>query len=112
MGDAPLVPVITPAYSVGRWIAQAIDSVLGQTESRLEHVVVDDGSIDDTADIVAERATRDPRLRLIRTANGGSGRARNIGIAESSAPFVAFLDGVDRWHPSFLRTALATLRQV
>ncbi len=108
MIDAPLVSVVTPAYTVGPWIGQAMDSVLSQTERRLEYVVVDDGSTDDTAAIVAERAERDPRLRLIKTENGGSGRARNIGITATSAPFVAFLDGDDRWHPDFLRTALAT----
>ena len=108
MIDAPLVSVVTPAYTVGPWIGQAMDSVLRQTEPRLEYVVVDDGSTDDTAAIVEERAARDPRLRLIRTENGGSGRARNIGITATSAPFVAFLDGDDRWHPDFLRTALAT----
>jgi glycosyltransferase involved in cell wall biosynthesis len=111
MSTAPLVSVITPAYNVAAWIGEAIDSVLGQTESRLEYVVVDDGSTDGTADIVAERATRDPRLRLIRTPNGGSGQARNIAIEDTSAPFVAFLDGDDRWHPDFLRTALTKLQQ-
>src|SRR6476469_10430183 len=108
MNGAPLVSVVTPAYTVGPWIGQAMDSVLSQTEGRLEYVVVDDGSTDDTAAIVAERATRDPRLRLIRTENGGSGRARNVGLTATTAPFVAFLDGDDRWHPDFLRTALAT----
>ena len=108
MIDAPLVSVVTPAYNVGPWIGQAMDSVLGQKESRLEYVVVDDGSTDDTAAIVAERAARDPRVRLVQTENGGSGRARNVGLTATSAPFVAFLDGDDRWHPEFLSTALAT----
>ena len=67
MNDAPLVSVVTPAYNVGPWIGQAMDSVLSQTEGRIEYVVVDDGSTDDTAAIVAERAERDPRLRLVRT---------------------------------------------
>nr|MBA3906016.1 glycosyltransferase family 2 protein [Pseudonocardiales bacterium] len=111
MSASPLISVITPAYNVGAWIAGAIDSVLGQTEGQLEYVVVDDGSTDNTADIVAERAARDPRLRLISTANGGSGQARNIAIEDTSAPFIAFLDGDDRWHRDFLRTALAKLRQ-
>ena len=98
MNDAPLISVVTPAYNVGPWIGQAMDSVLSQTEGRIEYVVVDDGSTDDTAAIVAERAESDPRLRLVRTENGGSGRARNVGITATSAPFVAFLDGDDRWH--------------
>lgn len=104
-----LVTVITPAYNVGPWIGEAIDSVLAQTETRFEYVVVDDGSTDDTAEIVRSRAAGDARLRLIQVENGGSGAARNRALAETSAPFVAFLDGDDRWHPEFLRHMLETL---
>lgn len=105
-----LVSVITPAYNVEPWIGEAIDSVLAQTEGRFSYVVVDDGSTDGTADVVARKAATDPRLRLVRTANGGSAAARNVGLAESSAPFVAFLDGDDRWNPQFLRRSLHALR--
>ncbi|GAA1860662.1 hypothetical protein GCM10009836_46030 [Pseudonocardia ailaonensis] len=101
--------MITPAYNVGRWIGEAVDSVLAQTERRFEYVVVDDGSTDDTADVVRERAARDPRVRLVQVPNGGSGAARNIGLAATTAPHVAFLDGDDRWRPDFLRHTLATL---
>lgn len=103
------VTVITPAYNVGPWIGGAIDSVLAQTESRFEYVVVDDGSTDDTAQVVRSRAERDGRVRLISVRNGGSGTARNVALQQSSAPFVAFLDGDDRWHPEFLSHLLATL---
>ncbi|MBP2369071.1 glycosyltransferase family 2 protein [Pseudonocardia parietis] len=104
-----LVTVITPAYNVGSWIGESIDSVLAQTETRFEYLIVDDGSTDDTADVVRSRAERDPRIRLIQVENGGSGAARNRALAESAAPFVAFLDGDDRWHPQFLRHMLETL---
>ncbi|BBG01638.1 MULTISPECIES: glycosyltransferase family 2 protein [Pseudonocardia] len=104
-----LVTVITPAYNVGPWIAEAIDSVLAQTESRFEYLIVDDGSTDDTADVVRARAALDPRIRLIQVENGGSGAARNRALADSAAPFVAFLDGDDRWHPQFLRHMLETM---
>ncbi|GAA4700313.1 hypothetical protein GCM10023215_43790 [Pseudonocardia yuanmonensis] len=104
-----LVSVITPAYDVGPWIGEAIDSVRRQTEGRFEYLVIDDGSTDDTADVVRARAALDPRIRLISTPNAGSGAARNLGIVESSAPFVAFLDGDDRWHPEFLRRQLDVL---
>jgi glycosyltransferase involved in cell wall biosynthesis len=107
--NAAVVSVITPAYNVGRWIGEAIDSVRRQSEGRFEYVVVDDGSTDDTADVVRGRAALDARIRLISTANAGSGAARNLGIAETTAPFVAFLDGDDRWHPEFLRRQLHTM---
>ncbi|WP_068798957.1 glycosyltransferase family 2 protein [Pseudonocardia sp. HH130630-07] len=104
-----LVTVITPAYNVGQWIGEAIDSVLAQTETRFEYLVVDDGSTDDTADVVRAKAEQDHRIRLIQVENGGSGAARNRALADSEAPFVAFLDGDDRWHPQFLRHMLETL---
>ena len=107
--NSVLVTVITPAYNVGPWIGEAIDSVLAQTETRFEYLIVDDGSTDDTAAVVRARAERDPRIRLIQVGNGGSGAARNRALAESAAPFVAFLDGDDRWHPQFLRHMLETL---
>lgn len=104
--ESAVVSVVTPAYNVAAWIGEAVDSVRAQTEGRFEYVVVDDGSTDDTAEIVRARAALDPRIRLIRSQNAGSGAARNLGITDTSAPFVAFLDGDDRWHPDFLRRLL------
>ncbi|GAA4545734.1 hypothetical protein GCM10023175_26180 [Pseudonocardia xishanensis] len=103
-----MVSVITPAYNVAPWIGQAIDSVRTQTEGRFEYVVVDDGSTDDTADIVRARAAVDPRIRMISSQNAGSGAARNLGITDTTSPYIAFLDGDDRWHPDFLRRLLHT----
>jgi glycosyltransferase involved in cell wall biosynthesis len=101
-----LVTVITPAHNVGPWIGDAVDSVLRQTESRFDYVVVDDGSTDDTAYIVAQKAGNDSRIRLISTENAGSGAARNLALKAAETPFIAFLDGDDRWHPDFLRHQL------
>ncbi|MFC5952818.1 glycosyltransferase family 2 protein [Pseudonocardia lutea] len=109
-GRSALVSVITPAYNVAPWVGEAVDSVRRQTEGRFEYVVIDDGSTDDTAEIVRAHAALDPRIRLISTVNAGSGAARNLGIVESSAPFVAFLDGDDRWHPDFLRRHLDAMQ--
>ena len=108
--DQSRVCVITPAYNVGPWIGEAIDSVLAQTEPRFRHVVVDDGSTDDTADVVARKAAADPRVELVRTSNGGSAAARNAGLAAAKSDYVAFLDGDDRWHPDFLRVSLNALQ--
>ena len=83
--DVP-VSIITPAYNVERWIGESIDSALRQTESRFELIVVDDGSTDDTADIVRRKAATDPRIRLLSTTNGGSAAARNAGLEVAKAP--------------------------
>jgi glycosyltransferase involved in cell wall biosynthesis len=103
------VSVIVPAFNVERWIAEAIDSAVRQSESRFELIVVDDGSTDRTADVVRRKAACDPRIRLVSTANGGSAAARNTGLELATAPLVSFLDGDDRWHPHLLQHLLATL---
>lgn len=104
--SSPLVSVITPAHNVAPWIGEAMDSVLAQSESRFGYLVVDDHSGDGTADIVRERAAGDGRVRLLQSPTRGSGAARNTGLLKARAPFVAFLDGDDRWHPDFLDTML------
>jgi glycosyltransferase involved in cell wall biosynthesis len=112
VGTSPaLVTVITPAYNVGPWIGEAVDSVRCQTERRFEYIVVDDGSTDDTADVVRARAAEDDRIRLVTIPNSGSGAARNVGLAQASAPFVAFLDGDDRWGRDFLRCQLTAMEE-
>ena len=103
------VSVVIPAYNVERWIGEAIDSALRQTEPRFELIVVNDGSTDGTADVVQRKAACDPRIRLVSTANGGSAAARNAGLEVATAPLVSFLDGDDRWHPQLLQHLLTTL---
>jgi len=103
------VSVVIPAYNVERWIGEAIDSALRQTEPRFELIVVNDGSTDGTADVVQRKAACDPRIRLVSTANGGSAAARNAGLEVATAPLVSFLDGDDRWHPQLLQHLLAKL---
>lgn len=96
----PRITVITPAYSVGRYIGEAMDSALTQTLLDFEYLVVDDGSTDNTADVVGQRAGADSRVRLIRTDHAGACHARNVAIMQASGEYIAFLDGDDRWHPS------------
>jgi glycosyltransferase involved in cell wall biosynthesis len=101
--------VITPAYNVDPYIGEAVDSVLAQSFSDYEYLVVDDGSTDSTADRVLERAQADSRIRLIRSENRGAANARNIGIEQARGKFIAFLDGDDRWHRDFLKDQLDLL---
>lgn len=88
-----LVSVIIPAYNSERWIMETIESVLAQTHLDLEVIVVDDGSIDDTAGIVG--GVQDPRVRLIMQANAGACAARNRGLEEAQGKYVQFLDADD-----------------
>jgi glycosyltransferase involved in cell wall biosynthesis len=101
-----------PAYNAGRYIGQALESVLGQTEPDLELVVVDDGSTDETAALVRAAAAADSRVRLVQQPNSGKPAiARNRGIRESRGEIVCFLDADDVWRPEKLRTCLAVLDQ-
>ena len=90
----PLISVIIPTYNRAHYLGEAIESVLGQTYGNHELIVVDDGSTDQTNDVVAAFGDR---VVLLRQDNRGTGAARNTGIARSSGGFLAFLDDDDVW---------------
>ncbi|MGO9295744.1 MAG: glycosyltransferase family 2 protein [Streptosporangiaceae bacterium] len=98
---APRVTVVTPAYNVARYIGEAVDSVLAQTFSDFEYLIVDDGSTDDTMAVVAARAG-DSRMRVVAGQHRGLSAARNVGIREARGRYIAYLDGDDRWNRRFL----------
>ncbi len=98
--NTPVVSVIIPAYNQSVYISEAIQSVLGQTYPNFELIVVDDGSTDETPQIIAQ--IHDPRMRVIRQPNAGLSAARNTGLRESSAPLVTFLDSDDYFLPDKL----------
>jgi len=100
MKKQPLTSVVIPAYNAELFIERTLRSVLRQTHSNLEVIVVDDGSTDKTRVIAEAAATTDDRVRIISVPNGGVAKARNIGIAEANGEFVAFLDADDLWHPT------------
>ena len=91
-----LVSVVIPAYNAAAFIHHAVESVLAQTWSSCEILVVNDGSTDDTVEVLE---TYGRRIRVINKPNGGLSSARNRGIRESKGVFVAFLDADDRWLP-------------
>lgn len=96
------ISVVIPLYNKREFIERAIASIMGQTTLPNEIVVVDDGSTDDSADVVA--AMQNPIVRLVRQNNGGVSVARNRGVQEARFEWVAFLDGDDEWMPEFLET--------
>lgn len=105
----PRITVITPAYNVGPYIGEAIESVLRQTFRDFEYLVVDDASTDQTVEEINRLLPQDARLKLVRAEHGGSASARNVGLRRARGEFIAFLDGDDRWHPKFLERQLALL---
>jgi glycosyltransferase involved in cell wall biosynthesis len=93
------VSVIVPAYNRSRLITPTLDSILSQSHRPAEIIVVDDGSSDDTGDVVAEYGRG---VKYVRIENSGPPRARNVGVAISTAPWLAFCDSDDLWHPEKL----------
>lgn len=102
----PRVSVVIPAYNAAWCIRRAVDSVLAQDFRDLELIVVDDGSSDATAEVLATYGTA---LTLVRQANGGLSHARNRGIAQARGHYVAFLDADDWWRPAKLSRQVALL---
>lgn len=100
----PLISVIIPAFNAARFLPQALASVAAQTypADRIETVVVDDGSSDDTLSIAGDFEGRCPGLHVLSQPNKGVAAARNVGIAASSGELLAFLDADDRWRPDKL----------
>ncbi len=105
MSNNPLVSVVIPAFNAAATIDETVGSVLGQTISDLEVIVVDDGSADDTQGTV--RAMADSRVRLETQANAGAAAARNTGINAARGRYVAFLDSDDLWLETKLERQLA-----
>ena len=98
------VSVVIPTYNYGRFIDQALSSVLNQTCSPDEIIVVDDGSTDETSAVVKSFGER---VRYVRQNNSGVCEARNRGVAESTSELIAFLDADDTWEPTYLEKHLA-----
>ncbi|MBX9924989.1 MAG: glycosyltransferase [Hyphomicrobiaceae bacterium] len=103
------VSVVIPLYETERYIAHAINSVLAQTYTDFEIVVVDDGSKDGGPAIA--RSYSDPRIRVVSQANRGLAGARNTGIREARGRYIALLDADDAWQPEKLETLVAALER-
>jgi glycosyltransferase involved in cell wall biosynthesis len=106
MTKQPLISVIVPVYNTEKYLARCIESILGQTYSTLEVILVDDGSADRSGAICDYYAERDNRVRVIHKANGGISAARNDGIEASTGDYIAFCDNDDFYAPGMLRRLL------
>jgi glycosyltransferase involved in cell wall biosynthesis len=94
------ISVIVPTYNCGAFIAETLNSILNQTLPANEIFVVDDGSTDNTANVVSQ--IKDPRLHYIQKENAGVSSARNVGLSKATGDYIAFLDADDLWLPQML----------
>jgi glycosyltransferase involved in cell wall biosynthesis len=108
-GTPGLVSVIIPCYNRAHIVRETIDSLLAQTYRNFEALVIDDGSTDDTRQVVSSYA--DGRIRYFYRANGGLSAARNSGLHAARGEFVAFLDSDDLWHPWKLAAQIQLFRR-
>ena len=104
----PLISCIVPVFNGERFLAEALDSILGQTYRPLEIIVVDDGSTDATPEVAAGYA---PRVSCLRQDNRGAASAKNRGVSASRGELIAFLDADDLWLPGKLERQEAWLRE-
>jgi len=106
--SAPRVSIVVPCHNLGRYLAEAVDSVLGQSFTDVEILVVDDGSTDDETRTILDGFSR-PKTRVLRSENRGLPGAKNLGIANTSGDLLCMLDADDVLEPQMLARSVATL---
>ncbi|GAA1798163.1 hypothetical protein GCM10009795_049550 [Nocardioides hankookensis] len=106
----PVLSVVIPVYNVAPYLAECLDSVLGQSLSDLEVIAVDDGSTDDCPAILERYAAADPRLRVLTQENAGQGAARNHGVDAARGTFLTFVDSDDTVPRRAFKAMVRTLR--
>lgn len=111
MSAEPAVSVVVPTYNQPALLLETLQSVFAQTFTDFEVILVDDGSTDDTPARLVELAAREPRLRVVRQVNAGTGAARNRGIDEARGKYIALLDHDDLWMPGKLAAQVAFLER-
>lgn len=104
-----LVSVIIPVFNVQRYLSEALDSVIHQTYEKLEIIVINDGSTDDSGKICEEYAAKEERITVIHQENKGLSSARNVGLNIMTGDVVAFLDADDAYHPMFVSKMLEAM---
>jgi glycosyltransferase involved in cell wall biosynthesis len=109
--DTPLISVIIPLYNAEKYIEQTLGSIQKQTYTNFEVLLIDDGSIDKTAEICKRYSASDPRIKYVHKDNGGVGSARNLGIEKASGEWISFIDGDDEIVPQYFEELLRCAQQ-
>lgn len=111
MDSNQLISIIIPAYNIDQYLARCLDSVLGQTYKNLEVIVVSDGSVDGTNDIIKKYAEKDDRIKYILKENTGVSDTRNRGLDIATGDYIGFVDGDDDIEPDMFEILLDNMLQ-
>lgn len=107
-----LVSIIMPTYNVGALVIETVSTVIEQSYTNWELLVVDDCSTDNTRELLANLAKQDPRIKcLFSEKNVGAGGSRNIGLSKAQGKYIAFLDSDDLWLPDKLESQIAFMKE-
>ena len=109
--ETPLVSIIVPVYQVEAYISECVESLLAQTYTNLEILLVDDGSTDSSGEICDEYAVKDDRVRVVHQRNQGPSVARNSGLDHMKGEYVAFVDSDDVVLPDFIESLYELLEK-
>lgn len=109
--DNPIISVIVPVYNVEKYLSRCIDSILVQTFTNFELLLIDDGSKDNSGEICNRYAEKDNRVRVFHKKNGGVSSARNLGLLRSRGEWVCFIDSDDQIEYDYLLTYIETVNK-
>lgn len=107
----PLISVIVPAYNAVKYLHPCLNSVIHQTYSNLEIIIINDGSTDQTATIIENFQKKDPRIKIISQKNSGLSAARNAGLQKATGDYLTFVDADDTIEPTMLEQLLLALKK-
>lgn len=105
-----LVSVIIPVYNVENYLRECLNSVIDQSYSNMEILLIDDGSTDNSGKVCDEYAQKDKRIKVIHKENGGVSSARNLGLDIAQGEYIAFIDSDDRVHETYIEKLYKKIR--
>ena len=111
MNNSPKISVIVPVYKVEKYLSQCLDSILAQTFTDFEVLLIEDGSPDKSGEICDEYVQKDSRVRAFHKENGGVSSARNLGLDKAKGEWVTFIDADDWINPNFIKNLYSPIQE-
>lgn len=109
MKNNPLISVVVPIYNTSKHLPRCLNSIINQTYKNLEIICINDGSTDNSANVLKQYAKKDPRIKIITQKNQGLSAARNTGLKHTTGEFVTFIDSDDEIAPQMVKELLTAI---